>query len=125
MVLIAGAATGQEFWINPGETLVAIDGVPVTSSGVSTTSVKQSTVGYEVGHGTTAYAHALREVRIMARTGCMAHHLGVAPGTRFSGVGMSMNGRPKHCYDTLPLSRLVARAGIQVGGRWYWSAHYR
>ena len=80
----------------------------------------------EVNRDTAAYAHAKREATILARRGFGGHPLGVAPGARYAGTGSSFSANsPNHCYDHWPESRLVARAVVQVGNKFWWSAHYR
>lgn len=72
-----------------------------------------------------AYNHALREAQIQARTGRVGHHLGVAPGARFSGVGSSISASPNHCTPRSGMT-LIARAVVRGNnGKYYWSAHYR
>jgi hypothetical protein len=80
-----------------------------------------------VNRNERAYLHALREAEILARRRTAGHPLGVAPGCRYSGTGVSLSAdRPNHCYSELPESRLVARAMVRGNdGRFYWSAHYR
>jgi len=83
----------------------------------------------EINRDSRAYDHAKREAQMLANSGNGAWHpLGVCTqaGCRYSGCGMSMNGQPNHCFlRSIPESRIVARACVQRGGRWYWSAHYR
>jgi hypothetical protein len=79
----------------------------------------------EVNRDARAYAFAKREAQLQAAREQCGHLLGIAPGCRFSGVGMSRSiTQPRHCStDRL---RLVARAyAIGRSGRVYWSAHYR
>jgi hypothetical protein len=119
----------------PGEVLIAVDGIPVEhvikrdvgplraiASGLSTLVDK-----FVVNRSERAYQHALRAAQILAARGTAGHPLGVAPGCRYSGTGISFSAdRPNHCYLGLPNSRLVARAVVQgTDGRFYWSAHYR
>jgi hypothetical protein len=127
----------------PGETLVSIDGVSVEQFNVrSTGPIRNAIAGvtnataqvmrsisnaFIVNRDERAYRHALREAQILANRRSAGHPLGVAPGCRFSGTGISLSAdRPNHCYLNLPNARLVARAMV-VGndGRFYWSAHYR
>ena len=81
---------------------------------------------YVVNRDQRAYDHALREAQIMASRGTSGHPLGCAPGTSFSGTGISGNGHPNHCYSGTSTDRLVARACV-IGpyGKYFWSAHYR
>jgi hypothetical protein len=79
----------------------------------------------EVNRDARAYAFAKREAQLQAAREQCGHLLGIAPGCRFSGVGMSRSiTQPRHCStDRL---RLVARAyAIGRSGKVYWSAHYR
>jgi len=80
----------------------------------------------EVNRDPKAYAHAKREAQMLANSGRGGWHpLGTAPGCSFSGCGQSTNGVPNHCYRNLPESRIVARACVRRGSRWYWSCHFR
>lgn len=82
----------------------------------------------EINRDSRAYDHAKREAHMLANSGNGAWHpLGVCTqaGCRYSGCGMSMNGRPNHCYLNMPESRIVARACVRRGNRWFWSAHLR
>ena len=80
----------------------------------------------EVNRDSRAYAHAKREARMLANSGNGAWHpLGVAPGCRYSGCGVSFTGSPNHCYRNLGDGRIVARACVYRNGRYYWSAHLR
>ena len=89
-----------------------------------------------VNRDPAAYAHALREARLLAsrRYRGNPHPLGVAPGCRVSGSGYNHSPVPNHCYMPgwrrgrqrgLPDDRIVARACVYSEGRYYWSAHYR
>ena len=141
--------------LRPGETLTAINGVPVQNRNLSHTNSSQASYraassqrsipaqqspqagrnGLIVNRDSNAYAHAVREAGILAsrgenyhRHGDGGHPLGVAPGCGFSGTGYSRDpNRPNHCYlGELPDSRLVARAMVPgPNGTYYWSAHYR
>lgn len=142
------------FHLNPGERVVAINGVPVQNSmpmangstAVRSVSAQRAVpmqshgqAGYSngliVNRDPNAYAHALREAQILAsrgenyhRHGDGGHPLGIAPGCRYSGTGYSRDpNRPNHCYyGEMPDSRLVARAMVPgPNGTYYWSAHYR
>lgn len=129
--------------LGPGETLVAIDGVPVEQlrsgsvcRGGTCTPVRSTIAAAaalpraivantaEVMRDARAYAHAKREAQIQASRGRVGHFLGTAPGCRASGVGDSFStSSPNHCT---PGRTLVARAyAIGGNGRVYWSAHYR
>jgi hypothetical protein len=79
----------------------------------------------EVNRDARAYAFAKREAQMQAAREQCGHLLGIAPGCRFAGVGMSRStNQPRHC-STSNL-RLVARAyAIGRSGKVYWSAHYR
>jgi len=79
----------------------------------------------EVNSDSQAYAHAKREAQLQAAREQCGHLLGIAPGCRFAGVGMSRSTtQPRHC-STSNL-RLVARAyAVGRSGKVYWSAHYR
>ena len=141
--------------LNPGETLLAVNGVPVQnamphvanhgSTPYRTASAQRAAPmqqafgatrgGLIVNRDPTAFAHALREAQILAsrgenyhRYGDGGHPLGIAPGCRYSGTGYSRDpNRPNHCYyGEMPDSRLVARAMVPgPNGTYYWSAHYR
>ena len=82
---------------------------------------------YVVNRDPRAYAHALKEARILASRHSAGHPLGVAPGCRYSGTGYSYGIRPHHCYyGEISESRLVARACVRGrNGALFWSAHYR
>jgi len=121
----------------PGEVLISVDGVPVNQvqpgpirSIVRVVATAAVTLADSliVNRSERAYLHALREAEILARRRTAGHPLGVAPGCRYSGTGISLSAdRPNHCYlEELPESRLVARAMVRGSdGRFYWSAHYR
>lgn len=112
----------------PGETLVAVDGVPVGSTPLPALSAPvNGLLPYEINRDQRAYAHAKREAQILASRGTAGHPLGCAPGTRYSGTGYSYSGRPNHCYyGELSETRLVARACVRGrNGALFWSAHYR
>jgi len=80
----------------------------------------------EISRDSRAYSHAKREAQMLANSGNGAWHpLGVAPGCRYSGCGVSSTGSPNHCYRNLGDSRIVARACVYRNGRYYWSAHLR
>lgn len=121
------------FEVGPGETLVAIDGVPVSQVRgpvASVLSIPSRVVQgvasrFEVMADARAYAHAKREAEIQASRGQHGHFLGTAPGLRGSGVGYSHSlNDPSHC--TIRGGTLVARAAaVGRDGRVYWSAHYR
>lgn len=83
------------------------------------------TPAQEVNRDARVYAFAKREAQMQAAREQCGHLLGIAPGCRFAGVGMSRStNQPRHC-STSKL-RLVARAyAIGKSGRVYWSAHYR
>lgn len=136
----------NEYNLAPGEILVAVNGVPVSQAHQGPVVQAVETVGSVVvgavrAVGSTvsgissrivnrdpvAYEHALREAQILANRRGSGHPLGVAPGCSYSGTGTSFNPEsPNHCYNTMPESRLIARA-VVVGsdGKYYWSAHYR
>lgn len=113
----------------PGEILISVDGVPVSQRSVGPIRAAMSTMVDKliVNRDERAYQHALREAQVLARRRTAGHPLGVAPGCRFSGTGISLSAnRPNHCFLELPQSRLVARAmAVGSDGRFYWSAHYR
>jgi hypothetical protein len=124
---IAWADGGFQVWY--GETIVAIDGVPVgaiqqgtCANGVCTPPLTTSQRilppvlpavrgrnGYPpiIGEGTAAYQHALREAQIIASRGAGyfrysdgGHPLGNAPGARYSGTGYTWDmNRPGHCWE--------------------------
>jgi hypothetical protein len=105
------------FFLNPGERVVSIDGVPVASQGTCANGVCTPPVVFQevsprivppvlpsvrgrngyppvIGEGTAAYQHALREAQIIASRGGRyysysdgGHPLGNAPGARYSGTG--------------------------------------
>lgn len=140
--------------LGPGETLVAVDGVPVEQLGSGsvcrggTCTPVRSTIAAaaalpraivantaEVMQDARAYAHAKREAQMQASLGRYGHFLGVAPGCTMSGVGVSFSeSDPNHCQPrsfgilrrrSSP-KQLVARASaVGADGRVYWSAHYR
>ena len=92
----------------------------------------QASPGYlprEINRDPVAYAHAAREVRILAAQGYRnGHPLGCAPGCRASGTGYSHSpNRPTHCLMERGDGPIVARACYRCPrtGRYYWSAHYR
>lgn len=143
---IPRASLSNEFNLAPGEVLVAVNGVPVNQiqrgpvaqvvesvgSMVTNTvrAVGSSVVGISnrvVNRDHVAFEHAQREAQILASRRGSGHPLGVAPGCSYSGTGTSFSSdSPNHCYNTLPESRLVARAvAIGQDGKYYWSAHYR
>lgn len=136
----------NEFNLAPGEVLVAVNGVPVNQaqrgpvlqavesvgSVVSNTvravgSTVASISSRVVNRDQVAFEHAQKEAQILASRRGSGHPLGVAPGCSYSGTGTSFSSEsPNHCYNTLPESRLVARAvAIGQDGKYYWSAHYR
>lgn len=147
VVTIHSAQAQQGFHLAPGETLIAIDGVPIgqtdrqptLSSDTNGTRIPvqspRAGVPPIIGEGTPAYQHALREAQIIAsrggnyhRNGDGGHPLGTAPGCSYSGTGYTWDmNRPGHCWENeLPDSRIVARARARgVNGAWFWSAHYR
>lgn len=112
--------------LNPGETLVSINGVPVNQAGPLRTlaSLPGRIVGAVVNSDARAFAHAQREADLQAQRGRVGHLLGTAPGCRASGVGSSgSTSSPNHCTFN---RTLVARAyAIGRNGKVYWSAHYR
>lgn len=112
--------------LNPGETLIAINGVPVNQEGPLRTlaSLPGRIVGAVVNSDARAFAHAQREADLQAQRGRVGHLLGIAPGCRASGVGSSSStNSPNHCTFN---RTLVARAfAIGRNGKVYWSAHYR
>lgn len=81
-------------------------------------------LGQEVRLDERAYVHAKKEAELQARRGRVGHFLGIAPGCRASGVGLSYStSSPNHCTFR---RTLVARAyAIGRNGKVYWSAHYR
>lgn len=123
-----------------GETLIAVNGVPVEYRQRGPVAFAVAAVARPivntvravgdsliVNRDERAYLHAMREAQILANRMGSGHPLGVAPGCRYSGTGTSLSpNRPNHCYANLPNSRLVARAMVAGSdGRYYWSAHYR
>ena len=109
----------------PGETLVAVDGVPVGGAGVKPAAAAGLLPG-EINRDARAYAWAKREATILAARGTAGHPMGCAPGTRYSGTGYSHSGRPVHCYSEMPESRIVARACVRGrNGAFYWSCHLK
>lgn len=126
LVFICNEAMAQTLpKLNPGEILLAIDGVPVNQlpKQMTATGVER----FVVNRDPVAYNHALREARILAQRGTAGHPLGCAPGCSRSGTGYSWSPRPNHCfYGELSDSRLVARACVRGrNGAYFWSAHYR
>jgi hypothetical protein len=75
-----------------------------------------------------AQAWAQREAEIMASRGRCGHFLGCAPGSRFSGVGMSSSPQPSTCVPWRYGSSariLIADAIVYRNGRYYRSRHWR
>lgn len=148
LVGFSGVASSQDvsgFNLAPGEILISIDGVPVGSQqtcangrctpianvvrgtvAVATAPVR-AVASAVVNRSQVAYDHAQREAAILASRQTAGHPLGVAPGCRYSGTGISFSeSMPHHCYKSLGDSRLVARAVVRGrDGKYYWSAHYR
>lgn len=131
----------SSFNLAPGETLVSVNGVPVSTSTMTVqtrgpiANLAQTAVNVVEGissrivnRDAAAYNHALREAQILASRRGSGHPLGVAPGCSYAGTGTSFSAeQPNHCYAReMPESRLVARAVVRGSdGRYYWSAHYR
>ena len=125
------------FNLAPGETLVSVNGVPVSQLQGPLVSAAQIVKGFVgavdaissriVNRDSAAYNHALREAQILANNRWKGHPLGVAPGCSYSGTGTSSHPEaPNHCYAGSSESRLVARACVLGSdGKYYWSAHYR
>lgn len=139
-VLIYNTAIAQTpSWtpsLKPGETLVSVNGIPVSQIAKSTelnriTQPDNSNLGhaarYVVNRNQAAYNHALKEAQILANRGSSGHPMGCAPGSSRSGTGYSWNSVPNHCYfGQLPDSQLIARACVRGhNGAYFWSAHYR
>jgi hypothetical protein len=137
LIFVCNEAMAQNYSLpklNPGEVLIAIDGVPVNQSQRRQTGIQytgfQDTTGverYVVNRDPVAYNHAVREAQILANRGTAGHPLGCAPGCSKSGTGYSWSPRPNHCfYGELSDNRLVARACVKGrNGAYFWSAHYR
>jgi hypothetical protein len=146
VVLLSTSVVAQEFQLLPGETLVAIDGVPISAPQLQVCTgpncqaqgpIRQilGVDGAIINRDPVAFAHAQREAEMIAAMGAnyyrgpgRGHPLGVAPGCRYSGTGYTWDmNRPGHCYENeLPESRIVARARARgVNGAWFWSAHYK
>lgn len=100
VLLISAPAYGQ-FQLAPGETLVAIDGVPVANARMASPRV-----------GGSDQARCEAEAREMARRGYRGH-LGGLIG-RFEGVGWASHSRPSTCT---PRSRMRLTGDAVARGR--------
>jgi hypothetical protein len=138
----AFAQNPADFNLAPGEILVSVNGVPVQSDlapisrAINATERAIRSTGSMVGsvissrvvnRNDQAFQHALAEAQILARTRSKGHPMGVAPGCKYSGTGISYSPEiPSHCYSNLPEERLMARAVVHgPDNNYYWSAHYR
>ena len=72
-----------------------------------------------------AQTHAQREANLMASRLRMGHLLGVAPGARFSGVGMGLTPNCRTCTPRRGMTLIADAVARGRNGYYYRSRHWR